>query len=153
MLLDILNENRIVTNCDVADWKEAIEASGKLLLDDGLIEPRYIDAMVTSVVENGPYIVVSEGIAIAHARPENGVNQLGMSLVILKDAIKFGHKTNDPVKLVFSFGAVNNDDHIEAFRELTKLLMNEDFVDAVDSMKSSTEVYRFIKQKLSEIEQ
>lgn len=48
---------------------------GELLEKSGAIEPRYIDAMINTVKEIGPYIVIAPGIAMPHARPEAGAKK------------------------------------------------------------------------------
>ena len=39
-------------------WEEAIRVSSKGLVEQGFIEPSYVDAMVQSVKDYGPYIVI-----------------------------------------------------------------------------------------------
>lgn len=39
-----------------------------------------IDAMIQKVESFGPFIHICPDVALPHARPEDGVNQLGMSL-------------------------------------------------------------------------
>src|SRR5664279_1589635 len=45
----------------------AIRAAGQLLINDGLAEPRYVEAMVEAFRDLGPYIVLAPGIAMPHA--------------------------------------------------------------------------------------
>ncbi|MFG6128711.1 PTS sugar transporter subunit IIA, partial [Staphylococcus aureus] len=46
------------------------------LLQEQVIEQCYVEAMIESVNELGPYIVIAPEIAIAHARPNNNVHQV-----------------------------------------------------------------------------
>jgi len=46
--------------------------AGAFLVDTDAVFPSYVDAMVRAVEELGPYMVVAPGIALAHARPEDG---------------------------------------------------------------------------------
>ncbi|MFW5827314.1 MAG: PTS sugar transporter subunit IIA, partial [Alkalispirochaeta sp.] len=64
-------------NQSVADWEEAIRVGGRLMIDAGLVEPRYIDAIISNHKEMGPYFVIAPGIAMPHAKPENGVLATG----------------------------------------------------------------------------
>lgn len=45
--------------------------------------------MIQLIKENGPYIVFSARFAVAHAGPQDGAYQLGISLVRLKKSIEF----------------------------------------------------------------
>ncbi|MEC0304449.1 BglG family transcription antiterminator, partial [Terribacillus saccharophilus] len=73
MLQDILKQSNILLNQECGDWKEAITRVAEILVSDSVIEESYITAMIKSVEEFGPYIVVGKHLALAHARPEDGV--------------------------------------------------------------------------------
>lgn len=107
---------------EVESWEEAVRMSGKLLVKAKFVEERYIQAMIQSVKELGPYIVIAPGIAIPHARPEEGVIRTCMSLLILKNPVEFGNKDNDPVKIVLSFGTVDHNMHIEALKKFARII-------------------------------
>ena len=53
------------------------------MVKNGTIEERYIDGMIETVKNLGPYIVIAPGVALPHARPEDGVIEPSMSLVTL----------------------------------------------------------------------
>lgn len=61
-----------------------VEVSGRLLVDAGAVERRYIGAVPRTVEKLGPYAVIAPGVAIPHARPEDGANRVGLSLVVLR---------------------------------------------------------------------
>lgn len=125
MLKDMLKEENIRFNVPVDDWQEAVRACGQLLLEGGYVKPSYIDAMIEISQENGPYIVIAPGIALPHARPEDGVKKIGMSLITLQDPIRFGHEDNDPVSLVICFSTPDKSSHLEALAELFEILSDD----------------------------
>ncbi|MCM3670996.1 PTS sugar transporter subunit IIA [Mesobacillus maritimus] len=125
MLQDILSDSNILLKKECKDWKEAITQSGQLLLKEEVIEERYINAMIKSVEEFGPYIVVGKHIALAHARPEDGVNKLGISVLTLKEPVHFGNPDNDPVKIVFCLAAVDSYSHLNVMKNLIELINDE----------------------------
>jgi len=43
---DLLRPNLVELGVTVADWQDAIRAVGKLLVADGAIDPRFLDAMI-----------------------------------------------------------------------------------------------------------
>lgn len=104
------------------DWRAAIRLAGSLLEEAGTITADYTEAMVHSVEETGPYIVVAPGFAFAHARPSEAVKETSLSWVRLDEPVKFGHDSNDPVDLVVAFAARNDSEHLHAMKELAKLL-------------------------------
>jgi mannitol/fructose-specific phosphotransferase system IIA component (Ntr-type) len=126
MLEAYLTADVIKLNLEVEDWEGAVRAGGQLLLEANKCTPAYIDAMVCTVKEMGPYMVLAPGLALAHARPEDGVKDVGLSLVTLKTPVNFGSAANDPVELVISFCAVNRESHVDVLKELALFLRDED---------------------------
>lgn len=126
MLQDILKDSNILLNEECKDWKEAINKVGQILVSEEVIEKRYIDAMIKSVEEYGAYIVVGKHLALAHARPEDGVNKLGISVMTLKEPVNFGNPDNDPVKIVFCLAAVDSYSHLNVMKNLIELINDEE---------------------------
>jgi mannitol/fructose-specific phosphotransferase system IIA component (Ntr-type) len=126
MLSDYITADMIRLQVEAADWREAVRVGGELLVKAGKCEPRYVDAMIQAVEDMGPYMVLAPGLSLAHARPEDGVLELGLSIITLKDPVEFGSKANDPVSLVISFGGVDKESHIGMLRELAQFLVDEE---------------------------
>ena len=140
MLSDYLNENMIKLQVKAEDWEDAVRQGGKLLIDAGFCEERYVDAMVEAVKTMGPYMVMAPGLALAHARPEDGVLGLGMSVITLEAPVEFGSEVNDPVSLIISFGGVDHESHIGMLQALARFLMVEENQDFLRNATSVPEV-------------
>jgi ascorbate PTS system EIIA or EIIAB component len=108
-----------------ADWRAAVRLAGDALVASGATTSAYTDEMVATVERLGPYIVIAPGIALAHSRPSNAVHRAGISLVTLVDPIKFGHRENDPVRLVIGLSALDEEGHITALSTLAEFLSDE----------------------------
>jgi len=145
-LADLLTRETIKLDLQAADWRQAVRLAGQVLFETGSITAPYIDAMVRAVEELGPYMVVAPGIALAHARPEDGVKRVCMSLIRLASPVEFGSKTNDPVHLVFAFGAVDKEVHLQALKELATFLQKEEAVAALGKCNSAEEAVQLIKK-------
>jgi PTS system ascorbate-specific IIA component len=118
----VIETNNISLKLSASDWEEAIKFAGELLYENGYIEERYIDDMISAVKDLGPYIVLAPGIAFAHSRPESGVIKTGISMITLKEPVKFGNKDNDPVNIVFAIAAENNSSHVNMLKKLSSFL-------------------------------
>ncbi|GLI50368.1 PTS maltose transporter subunit IIBC [Tepidanaerobacter syntrophicus] len=147
MISELLNENTIKIYDSVKDWKEAGKIAGKLLVDTGKVKESFIDAMIKSVEEYGPYIVIAPGIALFHARPEDGVKSMCLSLVIVKNGVYFNSGDKDPVKLVFVLGAVDNESHLRLLSELVNLLQDKNLVKMIISAHTEKDVIQLIQKK------
>lgn len=126
MLKEYLTKDQIQIKVEAADWEAAVRVGGLLLLQADKCDPGYIEAMVRTIEKMGPYMVLAPGLALAHARPEDGVKEVGLSLITLKTPVEFGSKANDPVRVVFSFCATDNNSHIGLLQELASFLSNEE---------------------------
>jgi len=128
----------------VKDWVEAVKLSGSLLAVDGVIEERYIDAMVKVTEELGPYAVIAPGVAIPHARPEDGAREIGLSILVVKNGVNFG-SPNDPVYVVIGFAAIDKTSHLGVLKELAELLSTPNLVEKLRNSSSPEEIIEIIK--------
>ena len=71
----------------VQNWEEAIRIAAESLLQDQSITENYVQKMISNVREMGPYIVISNDIAIPHARPEDGVLKTAVAILKLKNRV------------------------------------------------------------------
>lgn len=126
------------------NWQEVVDKAGRLLLNIGAIEARYIEAMKNIIVKYGPYIVIWPGIALLHAHPEDGVKRLCMSLVTMQSSVKFGHPHNDPVDLVIALGAVDDRSHLKALAQLAEILGDQGMVNGIKSASAKKEILELV---------
>ena len=145
MILDILNEKCIETNVEAKDWRDAIRKAGNLLLDNGFIEEDYINKMISTVEQFGPYIVLLKGMALAHAIPEHDVKKIGLSIVTLKNPIEFGNEANDPVKVVFGLCALDHASHMELISEMAMLFESDINIESIARCQDPKEILDLIK--------
>lgn len=140
---ELVSKERIGSQILVHNWQEAITEAGELLIKSGDIEHQYIDNMIESVNELGPYIVLTKGFALAHAAPCEAVKKTGISLINLKEPVDFG-SNNDPVKVVMCLACVDKESHIEHLQKLAVKLMEEDMIEKLSNCETADELYKTI---------
>lgn len=146
MLSEITNERLIKLKVKAKDWEDAIRQSASALVEDNKVTKEYVDAMVNTAKESGPYIVITKHVALPHARPEAGAKEISIGIATLENPIEFGNDENDPVKYVFCLSAIDNSSHLRAMSELVELLENEEFFRVLDNAKDAKEIINFIKK-------
>ncbi|CNE12232.1 PTS sugar transporter subunit IIA [Yersinia nurmii] len=144
MLKTLLTANVVQVVEQAKDWRDAIAISCKPLIDNGSIEPRYVDAIYRSHEEIGPYYVVGPGIAMPHARPEEGVNKLSLALTVISSGVNFDAEENDPVKLLIVLAATDSNSHIEAISQLAQLFDNDNDVSSLLNAKTTQDILSVI---------
>lgn len=147
MLNEVLEDHHVQLNKQCSDWENAIETVSKPLLEDEVISPKYLEAMIDSVKEYGPYIVIGKHIALAHARPEEGANKLGVSIATLSPSIKFGNEINDPVKLIFCLSATDSFSHLNIMKSIVSLVRDEERVEKLLSLTDKNEFINYLLEE------
>lgn len=143
-LSTLLTRDTIRAKMTAANWEQATEMVGSLLVEAGQVEPGYIESMKRVLHEMGPYAVIAPGIVLLHARPEDGVLKPCLGLVTLSTPVEFGHSENDPVDLVFALGARDKEAHILALQQLAEMLSDESAVASLRAAADSEELYKVI---------
>ncbi|SHH31910.1 BglG family transcription antiterminator [Virgibacillus chiguensis] len=145
MLSELLTEEMIQFTDEPLSWKEAIEMAAQPLLAAHKIRPEYIEAMNKKVEEVGTYIHIGKGIAIPHARPEEGVVHLGMSFLRTNTPVKLLGKDDHQIDVFICLAAVDNEAHLKALSHLTKLLSDNAILQALKAAQTAQEVMEIIK--------
>lgn len=125
MLTELITEDMILLNDHPMEWKEAIRLSAQPLLSHGKIEEKYIDAMINNVKKYGPFIHIGKGIALPHARPEDGVKELGMSLLKVQEPVLLVDDEKHAIRVFLCLATVDNETHLGVLSSLTKLLSDK----------------------------
>ncbi|MBV7294045.1 PTS sugar transporter subunit IIA [Corynebacterium sp. TAE3-ERU16] len=143
-LIDLLTPDTISVGVSADDWESAVRQAGQILVDSGSCTAEHTGNMVSAVRDNGPYIVIAPGLAFAHARPSSAVLSTGMSLIVLKEPVTFGHPDNDPVSLVVALAATDPETHLSAMKDLTRSLRSAGTRDQVTRADSAEDVHRIL---------
>ncbi len=135
----------ILTQVEVNNWQEGVRIAGEILYKNGKVKKEYIEGMIRTIEELGAYAVIAPGVALPHARPEDGALKVGFSVVILKSPVNFG-SPNDPVKIIIAFSAPDKTSHLRTLQELALLLSDEEFRAKLMSAKTPEDVIELIKE-------
>lgn len=142
----LLRVTDIEVDVECKDWKDAVRKSGEKLVEKDYIEERYIDAMIQSIEEYGPYVVISPGFAMPHAKVEEGSIRLGMHLIRLKTPVPFGVEELDPIEFVCCLSAIDHKSYLKAFFNLVNMLKDEKYRKMLHEAKDEIEMARIIEQ-------
>lgn len=149
MLQGILTEDMVQVKHEVSSWQDAIRISAHPLIERSYITESYVSAMIQNVRELGPYIVIAPDIAIAHARPDNNVNHVGLSLLKIDKSINFAEDSHY-ASLVFVLAAVDNDQHLGMLAELANVLNDQEKVAQIKNSPSVPEILKIIYESNKE---
>ncbi|MDE9621055.1 PTS sugar transporter subunit IIA [Citrobacter portucalensis] len=128
----------------VCDWKQAITLAAQPLLEKEAITQAYIQAIFNSHQELGPYYVLAPGLAMPHARPEQGGIKNGLSILHIKQGISFDSQDNDPIYVVIMLCAISGNEHINMITALADIFSNDERLSALLKASSMEKIQAVI---------
>lgn len=142
-LMELLREDMIEIEEASMPWREAMHRAAAPLEDQGYISAEYIKKSIQNVEEYGDYIVVSRGVALAHAGREHGVYKDGLSLLVIKEGVTFT-ESEDPVYLLFCFACVGEEEYLELIKRIIQLGRAEGKIEEVLALAGTKAVYEYM---------
>jgi len=127
-------------------WKEAIQDAAAPLLRAQHISEDYVHAMIQNIEAFGPYVIIGPGVAIPHARPEQGAYQVGMSLLKLEQPTYFLDKEEHKIQLIICLAAPDATSHLKALAQLTRLLSNPSALQVLQTAQRKEDVLSLIEK-------
>ena len=144
-LMDLLKTETILIEEDSPFWQQSVKQLGHILHEAGCIENSYTSAIIENLNKYGPFMVISEGIALLHAKPEKGVKRLGAALSVFKNDLNFMGK---PVSLLFMISAVDSYQHIGVIENIVKICESQSLLSNLKNCNSSLDVYLILQEFL-----
>ena len=140
---DSIARDCVRTGVRAGSWQDAIRRAAAPLVERGSIEGGYVERMISSVVELGPYIVLMPGFALAHAAPGDDVHASDLSVALFDDEVFFG-SANDPVRVVMCLACVDRESHIARLQAVAEKLLDDTFVARMIACSSDQELYGLV---------
>lgn len=120
ILAQMLDPSKIMIKQEKITWEQGILQAADILEKKGCVGSDYGKKAVENVKEYGDYIIISKGIALAHAgKKEAHVHKDGLSLVMCPEGIEFTE--GNIVYLVFCFAVAEEKDYLKLFQEIIAL--------------------------------
>lgn len=142
---NVIEAKNIQLHVEAENWKDAMIKSGDLLVKSEYITRDYIDLTIQCVEENGPYIVITPGLALSHSRPDVSVKKTGLSLITLTKPVCF-NSDNDPVDIVLTLAATDDTSHLEKLQGMAEFISDEDNLEFIRNAATPEEVAKAINE-------
>ena len=141
-----LFDDRYVQYTDRPDlsWQDMVQLAGKPLLDDEVIAQDYIDEIIHTCLDKGPYMNIDPDIVLAHARPLPSTKKASMALLLAKNPVALLDDAAHSARLWIFLATPDNKSHIELIQKLAVLLMDSAFLKKVLAADSKKELLRIL---------
>lgn len=140
-LSNLITKKHITCLQEPITWNNALVAAFQPLNDEHIIEPEYVDKIISLTKKNGPYMNLGNGVFLAHATPNDGVHDLGLSLLISKHPIKIetkGHPENN-VNIIIGLAPIDQESHLGSLAQLLQKLQDREWLSQLKSATSITQ--------------
>lgn len=142
----ILKLENVQISEHVNNWEEAVYLAVTPLVKGGYVEQRYIDGIIDNTYKFGPYYVLAPELALLHARPEQGVIEKQLALTVLRTPVKFSENGYD-VRILITLAASDNVSHLEALKDLSQIISDENSIDKIIHAKTTEEILNLFLPK------
>ena len=147
-ITELLDINSIDLNPQISNKEEAIDHLVNLLDQSGKLNDKEIYKESVLNREKQSTTGIGDGVAIPHGQSE-GVKTAGLSAMVVKEGLDFKSLDGQPTYLFFMIGAPKDSGgaHLQALAQLSTLLMEEDFRNALINASSKEEFLQLIDAK------
>lgn len=139
--MELFNEQYVqYIDQEHVSWQNMIQMAGQPLLDEGLIAQEYVDEIITTCTEKGPYMNIGPNIVLAHARPLPSTKKAVMALLLSKQPAALLDDPAHTARLWIFLATPDDRSHIELIQKLATLLMDANRVQRVLAANSQEEL-------------
>ncbi len=145
-ILECLTLSKIAVIQDSFMWQDSIYIAGKYLVESGSIEKRYLDVMISQTMYYGPYMFITDRVMLAHAKPEDGVNRMDISMTIFKNPIFF--KEGKRAEIIFVLATVDHERHLKILNDVFKIAENSENIRRIVNASTEIGVFEILNEIL-----
>lgn len=154
-ITDLLTKDSISIGISLQNKSDAIDTAVSLMNNLNNLKDLEVFKRQVYLREEKGSTGVGEGVAIPHGK-SSVVTKPGLAAMTIPDGVEFESLDGNPVKLLFLIAAPDSDSnvHLEILATLSKLLMDENFINSLVNAKSKEEFLEIIdkaeKEKFEE---
>ncbi|RAK18203.1 PTS system D-mannitol-specific IIA component (Fru family) [Anoxybacillus vitaminiphilus] len=143
MSMPVLKKENIILRASVADKTEAIRLAGNILVDQGYVEPSYVDKMFEREALTSTYM--GNFVAIPHGTEEarSLVKHAGISVVQIPDGVDFGD--GNIAKILIGIAGKNNE-HLEILSKIAIVCSEEENIQKIIEAASEEEIIDLLNE-------
>lgn len=147
-LCKLLDISRIQVISEKCSWQQSIRIAGQCLVESRSIEQRYLDCIIAQLQYYGPYMFLTDMVLLAHAKPEDGVNTLDISLTVFKEPIVFSRERN--ARMIIVLAAEDQEKHLKILQDILTFVSQPDMLELLLSSNSPQEIFTLICKFMEE---
>ena len=147
-LKDVLVEETVQVLDHVLPWEDAIQTVAKPLLDRGDITERYVQKAIDNIKVDKPFIMIADGVIIAHAGVDDGAKRVCLSLLTMPERTDvYGYMEADVVIMI---GTPDPTKHLEVLEQLNHIIEDKKSLQLLRKAKKPEDIIKLIQKRKKE---
>lgn len=145
-ILEYLSNQKINVSNGRMLWQDGVRLAGECLIHNGSIEPRYLETIISQTMYYGTYMFLTDEVMLAHAKPEDGVNKMDVSMAIFKTPVSFGKEK--AAKVIILLAAEDHEKHLKILNDIMKITEKEENIEKLWQADSAEAVINELQEIL-----
>ncbi len=147
-LKDVLVRETIQVLDHTVSWEEAIRMVGAPLIVRNDVTEGYVEKSIENIREDQPFILIADGVIIAHAGIEDGARRVCLSLLKIPEPIDVaGYMEAD---IILMIGTPDPTKHLGVLEQLNSLLEDKKALSRLKSAKEPEEILQLVQNEKKE---
>lgn len=139
----MIKKENIQLNVSAVTKEEAVKKAGQILVEQGAVEPAYIDSMLER--EQLVSTFMGNGLAIPHGTDEGKTSVItsGLSLVQIPEGVDFD---GNEAKVVLGIAGKENE-HLELLQKIAVIFSEEENAEQIINATSAEEIIELFERE------
>lgn len=139
----MIKKENIQLNVSAVTKEEAVKKAGQILVEQGAVEPPYIDSMLER--EQLVSTFMGNGLAIPHGTDEGKTSVItsGLSLVQIPEGVDFD---GNEAKVVLGIAGKENE-HLELLQKIAVIFSEEENAEQIINATSAEEIIELFERE------
>ncbi len=147
-LKDVLVRETIQVLDHIVPWEEAVRMVGAPLIMRNDVTEGYVEKSIENIREDKPFILIADGVIIAHAGIEDGAKRVCLSLLKVPEPIDVaGYMDAD---IILMIGTPDPTKHLGVLEQLNSLLEDKKVLSRLKTAKEPEEILQLIQNEKKE---
>lgn len=147
-LKDVLVRETIQVLDHIVPWEEAVRMVGAPLIMRNDVTEGYVEKSIENIREDKPFILIADGVIIAHAGIEDGAKRVCLSLLKVPEPIDVaGYMDAD---IILMIGTPDPTKHLGVLEQLNSLLEDKKALGRLKTAKEPEEILQLVQNEKKE---
>ena len=147
-LKDVLVEETIQVLDHTLLWEDAIRTVGRPLVTRGDVTEGYVQKAIDNIKADKPFIMIADGVIIAHAGVDDGANRVCLSLLTMPERTDVcGYMQADVVIMI---GTPEPTKHLEMLEQLNHIIEDKKSLQLLKKAKEPKDIIKLIQKQEKE---